>query len=415
MGPSFAIFALLPQLRLSANTLMADAMADPRILCLIDTVGKGGGAEHLVGALAPRMAALGARIEVAALHEWPINLADEIEAAGVTVHRIGASHARVTPTSMARVARLVRNQPFDVYWGHLRTGNIHARLAAGLTGGRSVATLHSEGYMANPPRRLRDRIAVGWEGMVLGSMDARVGVSNAVARDYEAYFGWRDVAVAYNGIDVERIVALGGAEAPLAARARHGIGDDEFLIVTAARYVPKKGQSHLVEAVARLRQGGIGNIRLFLCGEGDTAALLRQAADLGVAAQVTGAGVLDQSELMPLIGAADAYVMPSLREPFGIAAAEAMALGVPTVLTQVDGFLELVGESGVALMARPADAASLADCIARIHADPAAARAMGGKAAARMAERFSLDACARRWIEIFDAIHAGRAIPPCAA
>lgn len=390
-------------------------MRSPRILCLIDSVGKGGGAEHLVAGLAPRLAALGAAIEVAPLNEWPDNFADSIEAAGVTVHRLDCPYGRTTPASIAAVARLARSRRYELCWGHLRSGNMHARLAAAIGGGKSIMTLHSEGYLANPPRRLRDRVAVGWEGYVLGGGDARVAVSDAVARDFAAHFGWNDIAVAYNGIDVELVLATGaGADRP-STRARHGIGEDEFLIVTAARYVAKKGQRYLIEAVARLQDRGIRKVRLFLCGSGDPAMLAEQLVDLGLGGQVSLAGVLDHAELMPLIAAADAYVMPSLREPFGIAAAEAMALGVPTVLTEVDGFLELVGDSGAALMARPADAESLADCIARIHADPAAARTMGGKAARRIAERFSLDACARRWIEIFEAVHAGKAIPPCAA
>jgi len=71
--------------------------------------------------------------------------------------------------------------------------------------------------------------------------------------------------------------------------------------------------------------------------------------------------LLRYDQLFPLIQSADDVVIPSLREPFGIAAAEAMLLGVPVVLTRVDGLIELVGDSEGALMASPGDARSLAE------------------------------------------------------
>ncbi len=392
-------------------------MEAPRVLCLIDTVGKGGGAEHLIAVLAPRLRRAGLNVEVAVLHEWPINYADAIENEAVPVHRFGGGYARIRPDTVLKLGRLLRERKYDLVWGHLHAGNAHARIGALLGRSKSVVTLHSEGYGANPPRRLRDKLAVAYEGMVLGGATARVAVSNAVAADYSRYFGWTDVAVAYNGVDVDHLRALatsddGGA----ATRAKWDVTAQEFLMVTAARYVSKKGQIHLLEALALLRDGGETGLRLVLCGEGvESSPLHAEIARLGLAENVSMLGVLDQTELMPLIAAADAYVMPSLREPFGIAAAEAMALGTPTILTEVDGFLELVGDSGAALMAPPANPQMLAERIMQIRRDPGAARAMGQMAAQRMADRFSLDACAHRWIEIFRAVHEGRAIPPCAA
>ncbi len=61
--------------------------------------------------------------------------------------------------------------------------------------------------------------------------------------------------------------------------------------------------------------------------------------------------LLRYDQLFPLIQSADDVVIPSLREPFRIAAAQAMLLGVPVVLTCGDGFVELVGDCEGALMA----------------------------------------------------------------
>lgn len=391
-------------------------MNSPRILCVIDTVGKGGGAEHLVATLAPALRTRGVEIAVAAIADWPDNYHSALTDADVPLYRLEADYEKVRPTGLRRICALARRERYDIYWGHLVTGIVHARAAAMAAGGKSIATIHSEGYGANPPRRLRDRIATGFEGRVLGGADARVAVSNAVARDYAAFFGWDDIAVAYNGVDIAALKSMAATCTKAQTRAAFDVAPDEFLIVTAARYVEKKGQKYLIEAVAQLVAQGATDVKLLLFGSGvENSSLGAAVKQAGLGDRIAVRGVIDQSMLMPLIAAADAYVMPSLREPFGIAAAEAMALGTPTILTEVDGFLELVGGTATALMAQPADAAALADRLLEVRRDPDVARAMGARAAARIAERFSLDACASRWIEIFDAVDQGKTIPPCAA
>ncbi len=391
-------------------------MRSPRILCLIDSLGKGGGAEQLIATLVPKLAARGVDIAVAPVADWPVNHHATLIEAGIPLHPLkSAVYGKVRFDGLRRVRALAERERYDIYWGHLVTGIALAKTGAMASGGKSIATIHSEGYVVNPPRRLRDRLAVRFERRLVSSTDARVAVSNAVARDYAAFFGWDDIAIAYNGVDVAAIKALAATHDRAAIRTEFGIAPDDFLTVTAARYVTKKGQKYLLEAAAQLVAGGMKGLKLLFCGSGGSAPLRAEAARLGLGDVVIIEDVLDQTQLMPLIAAADAYVMPSLREPFGIAAAEAMALGTPTVLTETDGFLELVGDSGTALMAPPADGPALANRIAQVRSDPAAARAMGERAARRIADRFSLDACASRWIEIFDAVQHDRAIPPCAA
>jgi len=131
-------------------------------------------------------------------------------------------------------------------------------------------------------------------------------------------------------------------------------------------------------------------------------------ATLKLGDRVVVRDVIEQDKLIPLIASADALVMPSLREPFGIAAAEALALETPAVLTEVDGFKELVGDSHGALLVPPANPAVLAEAIMTIRNDPAAAKAMADRGRRRVDERFSIDACARRWQAIFAAVHEGR-------
>ena len=75
-------------------------------------------------------------------------------------------------------------------------------------------------------------------------------------------------------------------------------------------------------------------------------------------------------QLFPDLRSANAIVIPSLREAFGMAAAEAMLLGVPVALTRVDGFVELVGDSEGALVTAAGDPTSLAGAIWQLKSDP---------------------------------------------
>lgn len=97
------------------------------------------------------------------------------------------------------------------------------------------------------------------------------------------------------------------------------------------------------------------------------------------------------------IKAADAVVIPSLREPFGIAAAEAMACGTPTVLTKVDGFCELVGCSNSAMMVAPANVDELASAIKFLLLNPVARKVIGQNGRQRVQDYFDIKTCANSW------------------
>jgi len=124
---------------------------------------------------------------------------------------------------------------------------------------------------------------------------------------------------------------------------------DRVRLGAVGRMVPLKGFPVAVHAVAALRQRGVA-ATLDFAGDGPERSRLAELAErLGVAQHVRFRGVLrDMGELYREI---DLLVVPSLREPFGLINAEAMAQGVPVVTAAVDGIPEVVvdGETGVCL------------------------------------------------------------------
>lgn len=378
--------------------------ASPAILCLIETLGRGGGAEQLLAALAPEMRRRGIDIEVAAIHDWPQELGEEMSAGGVPIHRLHTPR-RAPLVGIARLRALLTRRRYNLFWGHLLSGNAYARIAQMMTrGSRSVMTLHSE-HGGRPSRHFKHRLMAAVEAKLLGSADQRVAVSAAVARSWEHALNWRDILLAYNGIDSEAIRRISRGIDRHAARARHSFAADAFLIVTPARYVAQKGQIFLIEAIAQLREQGVP-AHLVLCGEGPDEAHLRATiTEMQLNTAITMAPVLPQADLFPLVRAADAFVLPSLHEAFGIAAAEAIAIGTPAVITDVGGFRELVGDSDGATLVPARNAGALAAALATIYAAPERARTRAERGAHHVIANFGIERCAIRWITLLNAIH----------
>jgi glycosyltransferase involved in cell wall biosynthesis len=189
-------------------------------------------------------------------------------------------------------------------------------------------------------------------------------------------------------------------------RAEHGALPDDFMIVTPSRYIPLKGHSVLLDALDILNREkswlpklvGRGLVTPFLDR------LRARAAELGLAGAVEFGPTLPHDQIFSLMQAADAVVIPSLREAFGIAAAEAMLLGIPVVLTRVGGFVELVGDSEGALMTAAGDPRSLAEAIWLLKTDPDLRRRVAARGRARIAENFEMSVCASKWARLFDRV-----------
>jgi glycosyltransferase involved in cell wall biosynthesis len=153
----------------------------------------------------------------------------------------------------------------------------------------------------------------------------------------------------------------------------------------AARLVPEKGIETAIEACR------IATIPLLIAGEGPERARLQERAD-----DVRWLGRLDPGELAAARGGASVALAPSrFAETFGLAAAEAMAAGLPVAASRIGALPELVEEDG---LAAPGDAHALAEAIARLAADPEA----GSRSLARARSLLSPEAIAPRLAAIYD-------------
>jgi len=166
------------------------------------------------------------------------------------------------------------------------------------------------------------------------------------------------------------------------ASRRPGTGS----LVTAGRLHPDKGIDLAITAVALLRGEGVdAHLRVYGTeqpGHEEHAAFLhRLPAELGIAESVTFRGHLEDPHAE--WGDCDVYVQASRAETFGMAAAEAMALGVPVVAAAVGGLPELIDDGRSGILVPAEDPRALADAVASLIGDPVAADrlAAAGRAA----------------------------------
>lgn len=203
------------------------------------------------------------------------------------------------------------------------------------------------------------------------------------------------ITLAPNGVDLT------------AFRPGDPIPDDGPLrLLCVGRLIERKGQHHLVEAVRRLTEDGI-DVTLDLVGTGDAqVANQAQAQQLGVAHRVQFVGYVPREAIASHYAAAHVFVLPSYNEGMSVATLEAMAAGLPIVVTRTGGSAELVGEGVNGLVFSWADVDTLTAHLRRLATDRALVRRMGAASRARAAS-FSWDIATERYLEMFKRMAAG--------
>jgi glycosyltransferase involved in cell wall biosynthesis len=183
-------------------------------------------------------------------------------------------------------------------------------------------------------------------------------------------------------------------------RSRYAASERQ-VVFSVGRLVYEKGFHLLIEAIPHI-VSEFPDIQFIIAGRGPEAPnLFQQAVSLGVLDHVHFPGFISDEERDCLYHAAKCAVFPSLYEPFGIVALEAMLAGCPVVVADVGGLREVVrhGKSGVTVY--PDDARSVSWGVLSILRDPAraAARAKEAQQVARC--EFNWDSIAARTIAVY--------------
>jgi len=341
-----------------------------RVLHVIDSLGPAG-AEHQLVSLVSHLRRHGVASEVAVLQQ-PYTLKPLLDGLGVTVHTMDHSNGKHFFATAHRLSSLLRKRDFDIVHAHLWNSIVAVGLSkVRYSKEKRFLTFHNSSYQHFRARSIVRRIRKIFDRLLLRySIDQCVAVTRFIATSNQRLLGVPRVEMIFNGIDLAGLPVFAKEERE-EIRQRLGCGEGDFLIVTAGRLAEQKGQSFLIESIGLLNPQ-TPNIKGVIFGEGPARQELQnQIASRGLESKISMPGSVEQASLFRAMAAADVFVFPSIREPFGLAAAEAMARGTPIVASAVDGLPELIEDGVSGKLVQAGDAADLAHAISALVSDPA--------------------------------------------
>ena len=293
---------------------------------------------------------------------------------------LGCRRANDYPMAIARLAREARRERIDVIHG---CESIPGALGAltGITVGRRVARVfHRQHVVVDGASARISRVASKLSHITVACSEAAAVAANQIDRVPPSR-----IRVVYNGSPSLRSVAPAEIKE---LRNRLAIPDPALVVSAVARLRPEKGLTTLLAAAPIVGSGLDVPLHVVLVGSGpqeaELAALSRSIS--GATIHMVG----HQDDVAPWLAMADVLAMPSRREAFGYAAAEAMAAGRPLVASSVGGLKELVEPGVSGLLVEPDSPDDLADRLLVLLRDPVERDRMGEAARRRFDERFTI-------------------------
>ena len=272
-----------------------------------------------------------------------------------------------------------------------------------------IATMHAteagrhQGWLPTDLSHSIHRIEAWLVGSANGVITCSTHMEAEVSRQFDTPPD--SIAVIPNGIDTSRWSRTG--------RSRSTRSDDDGpLLVFCGRLEWEKGVHTLINAVPRLRRR-IPGVRVVIAGDGSQReSLVDLARRRRVASSVEFTGWLPEAQLHELMSSADAVVVPSIYEPFGLVALEAAAVSTPLVVARTGGLAEFADEDRTAVTFTPGDVADLADAVQSLLTDPAMTSTRVRRARRRLRDRHAWPALAATTVEFYRQASARRAPRP---
>lgn len=348
-------------------------MPPVRVLQLVKGLGPGG-AERLLVSMAAAADPDAVTYEVAYLLPHKQHLVPELEALGVRTHLLAGRRGLADPRWPARLRALARH----VEVVHLHSPAVAAVARLALAPRKRGPVLASTEHNLWPSHGLVTRVA---NALTLPLDRQRWAVSAEVVAS--AWKPWRaKTEVLVHGSPVAALAAR--AQARAAVRAEQGWAEDDVVVASVANLRHHKDHPTLFAAAARARASE-PRLRFVAIGQGPREAELRAALagqDLGDRFVLLGY----HPDPPSVLAGADVFTLSSTHEGLPISLIEAMAMGLPPVVTRVGGNAEVVTDGASGVLVPPRDPDALAAAYVDLARDPDRRRRLAEGAAARAAD-----------------------------
>jgi glycosyltransferase involved in cell wall biosynthesis len=321
-------------------------------------------------------------------------IGEELRAEGVDLVCFGRRPGRDWGVSR-KMAAALRARGVEVVHAHQYTPFFYAALARPLCAFRPklILTEHGRHYpdRVSPLRRAVNRLALDRlaDGVTACCHFSKEGLRN------DGFAGAR-IEVIENGIEVERYGPPADKEL---AKEDAGLEPARRYLVHVARHHPVKDQATLLRGFA-LAAPDLPGVDLLMVGDGPLRGELENlAAELRVPERVKFLGI--RGDIPELMRAADAFTLTSVSEAASLTLLEAMASGLPVVVTDVGGNPEIVRHEREGLLFARGDAPGCAAAIRRLFRDPELAAGLGAAGRRRAAGRYQLGRTVEQYYNLY--------------
>ena len=296
--------------------------------------------------------------------------------------------------------RLLKAEKYDVIHTHfaLPSGPVGDALAR-CSGIPNVLSLHG-GDLYDPTKLTsphRHPLLRSWISRLIRRADMVVGQSTDTLANMRKYY-----AADSEGV----LIPLGirRPEAGAVSRTRYGFNQDEALLVSVGRLVPRKAVNQLVSMMENMRTE---KVRLLIVGSGPQQRMLKdETLKRHVGHQVVFMGQVDEAEKFGILQMSDLYVSTSQHEGFGLAFLEAMACGLPVVCYDHGGQTDFLESTRTGYLLPTNDLRGFEERCRSLIYDRDLRQKMGQENLQRV-EGLFIDRCAQRYEAVYEGV-AGR-------
>lgn len=236
--------------------------------------------------------------------------------------------------------------------------------------------------------------------------DHLIAITEATKQDIIKFYKINPdkITVVYHGVDKDRFRLMQEGEENLVADVKSKYNITKPYILYIGNVQPRKNIQGLIKAYQKLRKTTDHNYQLVIAGAKAWLVedVMKEIGD-DYREDIIFTGRFEDAELSPLLWGADLFVLPSFYEGFGLPILEAMACGVPTVVSNTPSLVEVGGEASLSF--DPHNIDDMAKVLDNIISHPDLRQTIRAKGLERVDE-FSWDRCAKETIQVIKKVNS---------
>jgi len=327
-------------------------------------------------------------------------LGERIEALGISVHTMGMKPGKPSLTSIWKLLKVVHKLKPDMIQGWMYHGNLAAQLCAPFSPGRPSVIWNIRQSLYSLEYEKKRTATIIRTCSYLSRFPQHIVYNSKISAEQHEALGYRRNKRVFipNGFDTD--IFKPSTEASKTIRKELNIPDDSLVIGLIGRYHPMKDHPNFIRAAARLIKNH-PSIHLIMAGtqvDENNTTLLQYINDLNLLPRIHLLG--ERSDIPCITAALDISSSSAYAEGFSNVIGEAMACGVPCVVTDVGDSAWVVGNTGKVVPPRNPEA--LATALAQLVAmGRENRRILGQRARQRILKNFSLDVVVKRYEQLY--------------